>query len=497
MKAALIRYTILFLLFAVAVAVLLLMIGGDSYIIAQQGTDATPVPIGAYKVSMQFAVLAVIGFIAAILVLWNVLRFLLDLPTRIRTGASRRKRGQALEAMEDAMIAASAGDADKARKKAARAKALIDRPALGSIVAAQAAEVAGDTSEAKSHYEAMLGDARTRRVGLRGLAQLASSRGDHSAAMDYAQKACTDDPNCLWAFDTLFAGYVSDGNWDAALKTLTSGGKNKGLPKEVAARRATALKIAQAADLSAAGDKQKARALAVEAATDDPAFAPGAALAAQLLVSTGDADKAAKLLEKAWSKAPHPALALAYRDLADDETPKARAKRMRGLTKQNKDHRESKLVQIEEDLRAGDGVAAWSHLSQMLKSETPSARLCELAATAETQLNNPSDARLWLARAASAADEPDWSDLDPAGKGFAYTADDWKRLIFSYGDEGTLIHPRHERYQAVRPALGADGIAHQDDEKGEDYSELKDQLDKLSAPDDDGDVIEDIVAPKE
>jgi HemY protein len=55
------------------------------------------------------------------------------------------------------------------------------------------------------------------------------------------------------------------------------------------------------------------------------------------------------------------------------------------------------------------------------------------------------EARAWVARGAAAPQEPDWSDLDPEGRAFAYARDDWARLTVSYAETGELIHPRFER----------------------------------------------------
>jgi len=65
-------------------------------------------------------------------------------------------------------------------------------------------------------------------------------------------------------------------------------------------------------------------------------------------------------------------------------------------------------------------------------------------------LQNTQDARIWMERAATAPAEPDWSDLDPEGDAFDYTNQDWRRLIFTYGEKGELIHPRYERGAARR-----------------------------------------------
>ena len=107
----------------------------------------------------------------------------------------------------------------------------------------------------------------------------------------------------------------------------------------------------------------------------------------------------------------------------------------------------------EDALSRGDGVAAWSALSPLAAAEAPSARVCQLAYKAEVMLNNSSDARLWLERAAIAPSEPDWSDLDPQGAAFDYTNQDWHRMVYSFGEAGDLIHPRFEA-GAARRAVG-------------------------------------------
>ncbi|WP_017932005.1 heme biosynthesis protein HemY [Robiginitomaculum antarcticum] len=458
MKSTLVRWLIITLILAVIVAGLLLYIGGDNYLLMTFGDRDAIAPAGGYKMSMQLLALVAIGMVLATIIVWSFLHLIYDLPSRLRSGVSKRKRGQALEAMEDALIAASAGDADMARKKAARARTLIDRPALGNIVAAQAAEISGDPAEAQQRYALMLDDERTRKVAQRGLAGLAYARGDLHTARSHAEQAYSENKGAKWALDILFSAQVAESDWGNALKTLEDAVSRKHISKDIAARRATVLHSAIADQMAGDGQFEPAREKAERVAVEDPGFAPGVALAAQLLVRAGDNDRAAKLIESSWSRAPHPALSLAYRDLFTTEPQKVRAKRMKALAKQNPSHRESQIVTAEEALRSGDGVAALSALDGLLKSGAPSARLCELAAKAETLLNNPNDARLWISRAATAPTDPDWSDLDPSGAAFEYNDADWRRLVFSYGDEGKLIHPRFERLEAARPAMEGEAV---------------------------------------
>jgi HemY protein len=59
--------------------------------------------------------------------------------------------------------------------------------------------------------------------------------------------------------------------------------------------------------------------------------------------------------------------------------------------------------------------------------------------------NAPDEARAWIARAAGAPQEADWSDLDPEGHAFAYDRHDWARLVSTYAETGEMAHPRYER----------------------------------------------------
>ena len=58
-----------------------------------------------------------------------------------------------------------------------------------------------------------------------------------------------------------------------------------------------------------------------------------------------------------------------------------------------------------------------------------------------------------MTKASHAATEADWSDIDPDGRLFAYTADDWKRMVYAYGDENKLTHPRYERFERYAEAV--------------------------------------------
>ncbi|MCF6293580.1 MAG: tetratricopeptide repeat protein [Robiginitomaculum sp.] len=299
-------------------------------------------------------------------------------------------------------------------------------------------------------FGGLLEDKRTRFAALRGLTETALQRHDHEGAIVHAKQAFAADPAAKWAFETLFDALIAARNWNEAREILSKGQSKGHLSKLSASRRRAVLLAAQSSNLEIDGDMESARKLAEKAVSAAPGFAPGAALASRLLVLAGKNWRAAGLLEDAWSNAPHPALSLAYGDLKEDESVTARAKRMRGLAQINLDHRESKILLAETALSSEENSEAREILEALIADEdAPSSRLCGLMARLERAQKNTPLANEWLRKSLTAADEADWSDLDPDGPAFGYRAEDWARLVYSFGDAGELIHPRHERFERI------------------------------------------------
>jgi HemY protein len=184
-------------------------------------------------------------------------------------------------------------------------------------------------------------------------------------------------------------------------------------------------------------------------------------MAARLLAAEGKVGRAAAAIETAWKAVPHPALWLAFRDLKTSETPRERAKRLTELAAQNPGHRESRLLNVEAALIAGDTLAAHTAIAA-LDGGPLTARIAGLHARIAYASTQPDEARLWLARGAGAPQEPDWTDLDPEGRAFAYQAADWARLVMTFAETGELIHPRHERREKSLSELPELPIAYAD-----------------------------------
>jgi len=394
------------------------------------------------------------SFLAA--VAWRAVVWILEAPRRAEQARAEARRGQAHDVLARGFLAAAAGDGPEARRLARKAADLgAEAPGLVRVLAAQAAEAAGDRAQAEAAYGAMLGFPEMRLAGHKGLMQLALQHGDRETALRHASEAFGQGRGARWAWRVLFDDRVEAADWDGALELVKAALARRLLAPLAAERMRAALLAASAAQLEHTPDpRTRAQALerAQEAARLQPGFAPGVVMAARLLAEDGKLARAAAILETAWKAAPHPALWLAYRDLRGDETPRERAQRLDALAGANPTHRESLILRVEQALIAGDGKGA-REAALALDGAPVTQRVAGLMARAALAGGAPDEARLWLARGAAGPPEPDWSDLDPEGRAFAYRAADWARLALTFGETGELIHPRHERGERTLPEL--------------------------------------------
>lgn len=401
-------------------------------------------------------ILLTLGVLMA--VLWRSIGWLMNLPERLRDSAARSRQTRGYDALEKALIASASGEGGEARKQAQSAGRLLDRPAISRILTARAAEADGLIGEAESQYRLLLEAPGTEVVGRRGLAAAAFERGDLASASEHARAAFEARPGSRWAFETLFEAQVRQAKWNDAAATLKTGEAESHVPPDNAQRRRAVLLTAQAREAETQGQMERAGRLSETAARLSPGFAPAVALASRLLLEGGHPRKASRLIEDSWRAAPHPALAIAWRDLKPDEPNLDRAERLEKLAALNPDHRESRIQRAEAALLRDDMVKARDELKPLIDRNAPSARLCGLMAQIEHKSGNIDEARDWIDRAATAPGEADWSDLDPDGPAFDYRDEDWMRMVFSYGDAAKLIHPRHERYEReiqLAPPLAA------------------------------------------
>ncbi len=439
MSNKLIKYLILFLVLALALVAVLVYVGSERVISFELLEQA---PATGQYITLQLFVTALAALVLASIILWSLFRLLLNLPAKMKSGIDKKRQKSGFDALEEAQIALENGNIRRALKLAKKADDILKKPGLTTLLLAKAAEQIGDIELARQKYEVLSKGEKTKTAGLRGLARISANMGDHISVIEKAKSVFSSDKSSKWAFDDLFGAQISATKWADALETLQIAEGKKLVEKDKSRRMRAVLLSAEADRLDKSGNPSQAIDLAIKSVELEPSFAPAAALAARLLARNGDNKKAAKIIERAWNKSPHPALSQAYRDLFVTMDKKDKAKKIKQLVKQNPNNRESKILLAELALERGDGVEALSVLDELLHGDNVSARLCLLASQAEEVCQNPIDARSWQIRATTAPLEADWSDLDPEGDAFSYNDDDWKQLIKSYGETASLIHPR-------------------------------------------------------
>lgn len=386
-----------------------------------------------------------------LVLIWRGVALAWTAPDAWRRFRTRRRREQGFDALERALIAAAAGEGELAVRQAARADALLERPALSRLLAARAAEAAGDLASAQTHYEALLEAPKTRLVAQRGLAQLALEQNDAASTVRHAGDAFANSPQARWAFEALFNAQVAEARWSDAVDTLVEGERRKHIAPDRAKRRRAVLLTAQA-HACAQSDPDQAMDLAERACSASAGFAPAADLAGTLLSERRRHKRACDVIEAAWTIAPHPALARTYGSLRKSDTKPKRAERLRALADLRPEHRESHLLRAEIALDNANPEGAREALGPILAQERPTARLYALGARLAHLEGREDEARRFMARAAHAPGEADWSDIDGEGQAFRYGAEDWKRMVYTYGDDDRLIHPRYERFEIAAEA---------------------------------------------
>ena len=400
------------------------------------------------------AAVLILGLLAlAATVFWRTALWILAAPERARRVAADTRRRQGRELLTRGFLAAAAGDGAEARRLAQRAAEYADEaPQLTRLLAAHAAEAAGDPAAARTAWSGMLGLADMRLAAHRGLMRIALAQGDRAEAARYAAAAFALEGAGPWAWRALLEARLESGDWAGALQLVQEALSRKIVSPVIADRARVALQAASAAGLEAATPSapidERAIEFAQAAAKARPDFAPAAVIAARLLVASGRSARAAPLIEAAWRARPHPALWLAWRDLRTDETPRERARRLGDLAALRPDHRESRILAVEQALIVGD-LALAREAAAALESEPTTRRLAALHARVAIPSGLADEARAWIIRGGDAPGEADWSDIDAAGRAFPYDAADWARVVAAYAETGELIHPRLERREPI------------------------------------------------
>ena len=375
------------------------------------------IEVAGYEISLSTLEL-VFGLLALVVLVWLVLkllaflvagfRFLNGDETAISRYFDRNRERKGYEALSEGMMALASGEGHLAMTKASRAERYLDKPELTTLLTAQAAEMTGDRRKAEASYKRLLEDDKTRFVGVRGIMKQKLQDGDSETAIALAQKAFALRPKHEDTQDVLLKLQAEKSDWSGARATLNAKLKSGALPRDVHKRRDAVLALSEARDIMAEGKSIEAREAAIEANRLSPDLIPAATMAARGYIETDNARYAARVLTKAWSVQPHPELASVFAEIVPDETPVARLKRFRALTKQKPDHAETQMLLAELHIAAEDFPQARRDIATLV-TDNPTARSLTLMAAVERG-EGADDAvvRGWLTSALTAPRGPQW-----------------------------------------------------------------------------------------
>lgn len=335
-------------------------------------------------------------------------KFLNGDETAISRYFSRNRERKGFDALSEGMMALASGEGQLAMTKASRAEKYLGKPHLTDLLAAQAAEMAGDRRTAERTYRKLLEDERTRFVGVRGIMKQKLSDGDTDTAMKLAEKAFALKPRHEETQDTLLRLQAEKADWQGARETLGAKLKTGTLPRDVHTRRDAVLALSQAREMLASGDAAKAKEAVLEADRLSPELIPAAVMAAEVHAEKGNARAATKAIKKAWVGHPHPDLARAFAGIVPDEDPQARIKRFKPLLKINPEDPETRMLLAELHIAAEDFPEARRALGDLIETD-PTARSLTLMAAIERGEGKPdSVVRGWLTKALTAPRGPQW-----------------------------------------------------------------------------------------
>jgi HemY protein len=387
-------------------ASLLTDIGGGMRI-AVAGYEFTLGPLQALIAALIFVALVwlLIRFVALLVA---ILRFLNGDETAISRYFDRNRERKGYQALSDSLIALASGEGRLALSRATKAERYLARPELTTLIAAQAAEMAGDGKRATEAYKALLTDEKTRFVGVRGLMLQKMAEGDAATALKLAEKAFALKPKHPEMQDTLLRLQADAADWKGARATLGSKLKTGTLPRDVYRRRDAVLALQEARTVLDDTASVEAREAAIEANRLSPDLIPAAAMAARGLSLKGDTKAAARVLKKAWEVQPHPDLAAAFADIAPEETPSQRLKRFKLLTAIHPDDPETRMLLTELNLAAEDFPAARRALGDLATTAPTQRSLALMAAIERGEGSDEAVVRGWMARAMTAPRGPQW-----------------------------------------------------------------------------------------
>ena len=367
------------------------------------------IEIAGYRMQprLGMAAFVVAAALAAVILLWSLIRRVLDAPRYFAKLNRDRRRDVGVAALSDGFIALQAGDPNRARVLAREARSNLPRNHAAQLLEARSDLALGDMQSAREHYRALISNKKTAVAALAGLYEQARTQGRTDAALSFAQKAVALAPQTRWASDAVLGDLTRRGMWDSALARVLAETAVTRDEKMTKRRKQAVIETALARELV---DTNPLGALdhALAALKLVPDFVPAALIAARIQSNRGEARKAMSLLRRVWRATSHPHVAALYANAQSGTSAVDRLKRVRELIDSPPPNRPAAIVLARAAIDAYEWAAARNALANYSVAD-PSQAVCLLMAEIEEGQNaDQGKAREWLARAVRAPADPVW-----------------------------------------------------------------------------------------
>lgn len=399
----------------VFVAIVAAMAFGANYLMDSTGGMMITVAGAEYPLGPLQSVLALVALLALLWVVLKlasllvaVLKFLNGDSTALSRYFDRNREKKGVKALSEAMLALASGEGKTAMVKAKKADKYLNQPELTGVLTAQAAELSGDAQSAEAAYKKLLSNNDTRFVAVRGLMKQKLGQGETETALKLAETAFAIKPKHEEVQDVLLKLQTEGADWSGARKTLNAKLQHGALPRNVHKRRDAVLALSEARAKVDEGAEVEVLERAIEANRLSPDLIPAAVMAAKSYIEKGKARYATRVIKQAWQVQPHPELAAAFALIAPEETPDARVKRFKNLTKIAPDHPESKLLSAELWIAAEDFPEARRALGDLAETAPTVRALTMMAAIERGEGADDAVVKGWLARALTAPRGEQW-----------------------------------------------------------------------------------------
>ena len=236
------------------------------------------------------------------------------------------------------------------------------------------------------------------------------AENNSSGALLTLHEILKDYPHSRWAQRKMFDLQARLGKWNNARTSLKAAAKSEAITVSENKHFQAVLNYNQAVERHAAADKEQALELALSAVKLDPSFIPAALFAVRSLNASDKISKAKKILAQSWNVAPHPEMAILFKETMPTETAEERFRRAVKMTLDNKSHIESAHLIADTAMQSQHWREAKSALSALVQKGAATTKTYHLLAQLEQQqANDQVAAEGYMKKAASAAVNAHWS----------------------------------------------------------------------------------------